>query len=93
MLQSKYQEDEHKIQQVKDLDEQILKDFVAHATISIHFLEDQLCLIPAKIEVVKNQAAKDEINIRFFEHSEFESIAAGDQAWKKFANDQARPST
>ena len=40
MLQSRYQEDEQKIQQVKDLDEQILKDVVSHAAVSIHFLED-----------------------------------------------------
>ena len=40
MLQSRYQEEEQKIQQVKDLDEQILKDVVAHATVRIHLLED-----------------------------------------------------
>ena len=69
MLQSRYQEDEQKIQQVKDLDEHILKDVVAHATVSIHLLEDQLRLSPSRIEVVKNQAAKYEINIRFLEPS------------------------
>ena len=93
MLQSRYQEDEQKIQQVKDLDEQILKDVVAHTTVSIHLLEDQLRLSPARIEVVKNQAAKYEINIHFLEPLEFESIAAEAQAWKNFLNDQAGPST
>ena len=38
-LQSRYQEDEQKIQQVKDLDEQILKNAVAHSPVSIHLLE------------------------------------------------------
>jgi len=75
------------------LDEQILKDVVAHAAVSIHLLEDQLRLSPARIKVVKNQAAKYEINIHFLEPSEFESIAAEAQAWKKFLNDQAGPST
>ena len=70
-----------------------MKDAVAHAAVSIHLLEDQLRLSPARIEVVKNQAAKYEINIRFLEPLEFESIAAGGQAWKKFLNDQAGPST
>ena len=69
MLQSRYQEDEQKIQQVKDLDEQILKDAVAHAAVSIHLLEDQLRLSLARIEVVKNQVAKYEINICFLEPS------------------------
>ena len=40
MLQIRYREDEQKLQQVKDLDEQILKDVIAHATVNIHFLED-----------------------------------------------------
>ena len=93
MLQSRYQEDEQKIQQVKDLDEQNLKDAVAHAAINIHLIEDQLHLSPTRIEVVKNQATKYEINIRFLEPSEFESIAVEAQAWKNFLNDQAGPST
>ena len=38
-LQDRYQEDEQEIQQVKDLDEWILKNAVAQATMSIHLLE------------------------------------------------------
>ena len=45
------------------MDEWILKNEVAHAAVSIHFLEDQLHLIPASLEGVKTQAAKYEINI------------------------------
>ena len=93
MLQSSFQEDEKKIQQVRDLDEKILKDAVAHETIIIHLLEEQLRLIPAIIKVVKNQATKYEINIHFLEPLDFESIAAEAQVWKKFLNDQAGPST
>ena len=93
MLQSMYEEDDQKIQQVKDLDEQILKDVVAHVAVIIHLLEDELCLSLARIKVVKNQASKYEININFLEPSEFESIAVEAQAWKKFLNDQAGPST
>ena len=69
MLQSRYQEDEQKIQHVKELDEQILKDVVAHAAVSIHLLEGLMRLSPARIEVVKNHAAKYEINICFLEPS------------------------
>ena len=39
-LQDRYQEDEQEIQQVKDLDEWILKNVVAHAAVSIHLLEE-----------------------------------------------------
>ena len=92
-LQNRYQEVEQEIQQVKDLDEQILKNAVAHAAVSIHLLEDQLCLSPVRIEVIKNQAAKYEINIHFLEPFDFEGIAAKAYAWKKFINYQAGPSS
>ena len=49
-LQDMYQEDEQEIQQVKDLDEWILKNAVAHAVVIIHILEDQLHLSPTRIE-------------------------------------------
>ena len=62
-LQDRYQEYEQEIQQVKDLDEWILKNAVVHAAVSIHLLEDQMGLSPARIEGVKTQAAKYEINI------------------------------
>ena len=93
MLQNKYQEDEQRIQQVKVLDAQILKDEVAHSVVSVQLLEDQLRLSSARIEVIKNQAAKFEINICFLEPSEFESIASEAQALKKFLNNQAGLST
>ena len=93
MLQRRYQEDEQRIQQVKFLDEQILKDDVAHSAVSVQLLEDQLRLSSTRIEVIKNQAAKFEINICFLEPSEFENIASESLAWKKFLNNHAGPST
>ena len=89
-LQDRYNKDEQAIQQVKDLDEWILKNEVAHAAVSIHLLEDQMRLIPTRIEGVKTQASK--YNIRFLEPSRFESIATDVNAWKKFTNEQAGPS-
>ena len=62
-LQDRYQEDEKEIQHVKDLDGWIMKNTAAQAAVSIHLLEYQLCLSPSKIEGVKTQAAKYEINI------------------------------
>ena len=45
------------------MDEWILKNEVAHAAMSIHLLEDHMRLILARIEGVKTQVAKYEINI------------------------------
>ena len=91
-LQDRCSEDEQAIQQVKELDEKILKMEVAHTTLSIHLLEYQLCLILAKIAGVKTQAAQQEINIRFLEPSGFENISAEANVWRNFMNEQVGPS-
>ena len=56
-------------------------------------LEDQLHLSAARIEAIKNQAAKFEINIDFLEPYEFEDITSKALAWKKFLNAQAGSSS
>ena len=93
MLQRRYHEDEQRIQGIKALDEQTLRNEVAHSVVSVQLLEDQLHLSSARIEVIRNQAAKFEINIHFLEPSEFKNIALEALAWKKFLNNQAGPST
>ena len=93
ILQRRYHEDEQRIHHIKALDKQTLRNEVDHSAVSVQLLEDQLRLSAARIEVIRNQAAKFEINIRFLEPSEFESIASEASAWKKFLNSQAGPSS
>ena len=90
-LQDKCSKDVQAIQQVKDLDEKILKTEVAqvaHAAISIHLLEYQLRLILTRIAGIKTQVAQHEITIKFLEPSGFENISAYANAWRKFMNEQ-----
>ena len=63
LLQKRYQEEEAKVQDIKALDDQILKSEVDHSAISVQLLDDQLRLSAARIEAIKNQAEKFEINI------------------------------
>ena len=63
MLQKRYQEEEAKLQHIKALDDHILRSELDHSAINVQLLEDQLCLSVARIEAIKNQAAKFEINI------------------------------
>ena len=91
-LQERCSKDEQALQQVKKLDEKILKTEIAHAAMSIHLLEYQLRFIPARIMGVKTQAAQHEITIRFIEPSGFENIAAKENVWIKFMNEQVGPS-
>ena len=93
ILQKRYQEDERRIQHIKDLDEQTLRNEVEHSAVSVQLLEDHLRLSTAKIEAIRNQATKFEINIRFLEPSKFESISLEASAWKKFLNNQVGSSS
>ena len=90
-LQERWQKDEKGIQLVKGLDEKVLKTAIAQASVSSHLFEDQLRLIPARVENIKSQVSKHEITIRFLEPSIFETIAMDANFWKKFINDQVGP--
>ena len=93
ILQKRYQEEENKIQHIKSLDDQTLRNEVDHSAVSVQLLEDQLRLSVDRIEAIKNQAAKFEINIHFLEPSEFEGVASEALAWKKFLNAEVGPSS
>ena len=93
ILQKRYQEEEEKLQHIKALDHQVLRSEVDNSSISVQLLEDQLRLSVPRIEAIKNQAAKFEINIQFLEPCTFERIASEALAWKKFMNTQVGPSS
>ena len=63
ILQRRYHEYEQRMHHIKALDKQTLRNEVDHSMVSVQLLEDQLRLSAARIEVIKNQAAKFEINI------------------------------
>ena len=92
-MQSRYKDVEARTQQIKAIDDLVLKNEVGHAAVSVQFLEDQLRLSPARIEAIRNQVARFEINIQFVEPCAFEGIAAEASAWKKFLDTQAGPSS
>ena len=76
ILQKRHQEEVRRIQHIKALDDQTLRNEVDHSAVSVQLLEDQLCLSTARIEAIRNQATKFKINIRFLEPYEFESITS-----------------
>ena len=92
-MQKRYQEEEAKIHHIKALDEKILRNKVDHLAVSVQLLDDQLQLSAARIEAIKNQAEKFEINIHFLEPCAFEGIAAEASAWKTFLDTQVGPSS
>ena len=93
ILQKRYQDAEARTQQIRTIDDLVLKNEVGHVAVSMQFLEDQLWLSPARIEAIKNQVENFEINIQFLEPCTFEGIATEAAAWKKFLDSQERPSS
>ena len=78
---------------MKSIDDQVLKNEISHASISLYFLEDQLWLSPARIEAIRNQVEKFDINVQFLEPCAFEGLATEAAAWKKFLESQVGPSS
>ena len=81
------------MQDIKALDDLILRSQVAHPAVSVQLLEDQLQLSTSRVEAIKNQDEKFEINIQFLEPCAFEGIAKEAAAWKKFLDSQVGPSS
>ena len=79
------------MQDIKALDDLILRSEVDHPAVSVQLLEDQLRLSTSRVEAIKNQAEKFEINIQFLEPCAFESIAKEAAVWKKFLDSQVGP--
>ena len=83
-LHAKFQEEEHGIQFIKNLDERVIENVIAQAVVSKCLLEDQFRLLPARMADIRAQASKHEVTIRFLEPTEFEIIASDAKAWKQF---------
>ena len=81
------------MQRIKAIDDQILRSEVGHSAVSVQLLEDQLRLSTTRLEAIRNQAEKFEINIQFLEPCAFEGIASDATAWKKFLDAQVGPSS
>ena len=81
------------MQHIKAIDDQLLRSEVGHSAVSVQLLEDQLRLSAARVEAIKNQAEKFEINIQFLEPCAFEGIDAEASKWKKFLDAPVGPSS
>ena len=93
MLQKGQQDEEVRVQRIKAIDDQILKNEIGHTGVSVQLLEEQVWLNTARVEAIRNQAKTFELNIQFLEPSSFEGLAAEAATWKKFLENQAGPSS
>ena len=75
------------------MDDLILRSQVYHLAVSVLLLKDQLRLSAPRVEAIKKQPEKFEINIQFLEPCTFEGIANEAAAWRKFLDSQVGPSS
>ena len=52
-LHARFQEEEHGIQLIKNLDERVIKNVIAQAVVSNCLLEDQFRLLPARMADIR----------------------------------------
>ena len=57
---------------------------IAQAAVSNCLLEDQLRILPTRMEDIRSQASKHEVTVRFLEPTDFEFIVSDAMAWKLF---------
>ena len=63
MLKKGQQDEESRVQRIKDIDDQILKNEIGHTAVSVQLLEEQVQLNTAMVEAIKNQAENFKLNI------------------------------
>ena len=90
-LHDRLQEDELNIQQIKGLNEKIVKGLVAQAAINNFLLEDQLRVTPQKVVEIRSRLALHEVLVRVLEPMDFRTIAVDAAMWKQFVDGLARP--
>ena len=76
-----------RIQLIKNLDDKVLKRVIYQAAVNNYRLEYHLHLLLARMNNIKDQAAKHEVTIRFLEPSDFEEIVTYAMAWKQFIDE------
>ena len=89
-LHDRLQEDELNIQQIKGLNEKIVKGLVAQAAVSNCLLEDHLRVTPQKVAEIRSQLAMHEVPVIILEPMDFRTIAANAATWKQLVDGLAR---
>ena len=90
-LHARFQEDELSIPLITNLDERVIKNVIAQATVSNFLLDDQFRLLPARMADIRAHASKHEVTVRFLELAEFEIIVSDAKAWKQFIDELTGP--
>ena len=90
-LQDKLQKDEQSIQQIKSINEEAIKIWVAQASVHKYILEDLLRLTSPKVTEIESQLAKNEVTAWLLEPVDYRNIIEEARAWDNFIRKPAGP--
>ena len=90
-LHDRLQEDDLNIQQIKCLNEKIVKGLFAQAAVNNFLLEDHLRVTPHKVAEIRSQLAVLEVSVIILEPMEFRTIAIDAASWNKFVDGLVEP--
>ena len=80
-LQDRLHEYEQIIQKIEGISEEVVKTYIAKASVSNYLLEYLYRLTPQKVAEVESELAVHEITIRLLEPVDYWTIAEQENAW------------
>ena len=83
-LQDRLREDELSIQKIKGITEEVVKYWIAQASINNYLLEYLYKVTPPKMTEKESHLVVHEVSVRLLEQVEYRNIAEEANAWGKF---------
>ena len=90
-LQDKLHEDEKSIQKIEEISEEVVKTYIAQASISNNLIEDLYRVTPQKMVEVEPQPVMHEVIVRLLEPVDYRTIAEEENAWGEYISRLAGP--
>ena len=84
-------EDEQSIQKIEGISEEVVKTWIAQASVSNYLLEDLYRLTPPKVKEVDSQLVLHEVTVRLLEPVDYRTIAEEENAWGEYISRPAGP--
>ena len=90
-LQDKLHEDEQNIQKIEIISEEVVKTWIAQASVSNYLLEALYRLTPPKVTAVETQLVVHKVTVRLVEPIDYQTITEEANAWGEHISRPAGP--
>ena len=89
-LHDRLDEHEQRIQKIEGISDEVVKSWIAQASISNHLLEDLYRVTPPKMAEVESQLAVHEVTVRLLEPVDYRTIIKEANSWGEYISRPAR---